>query len=258
MAHTLRGNFGRHSGFHHNAHPGGWWKFALVVLLTTAVGVTFIYSPLLRGSGRARGPVPAAPVTVGPAGPVAGESVTAPAQISPPSLAVGPAQSVPAPAVVDDAIQPTIPAAAADVQAGQEIRKVDFAALPILQTLARQLGGRIDNTGIIYADLTADGHEDVVVPITSDGTLGNLAFVVYTLSAGSPQTILIRLAGRERRGLVVTLDRGQLSETSGVYGPFDPNCCPDQIVRTYFRWDGQNLVIDRTNTITIPQGKQGD
>lgn len=85
---------------------------------------------------------------------------------------------------------------------------------------------------------------------------GNLAVVVITEKDGAPQVVLTRLAGRERRGLVLVLDRGYLTETSGIYGPSDANCCPSQLVKTYFRWDGNSLVVDHTDTIAIPQGKQ--
>ncbi len=261
MTQVIRGNFGKHSGFSHNAHPGGWWKFGLVALTTTAVGVIFVYSPLFRGSDRAAAPTFPALVTLGPTAPVTTEPVTVPAQteLRTLALAVELTQSTLVPTVVNEVRQLAIPApAAVDAQAGQGIRNVDFAALPVLQTLAQQLAGRIDRTQIKYSDLTGDGNEDAVVPITSNGTYGTLAFVVFTERAGAPQAILTRLAGRERRGLIATFDRGQLAETSGVYGPFDANCCPGQIVKTYFRWDGQNLVFDRTDSITIPQGKQAD
>jgi len=261
MAHAVGHNLGRHPRFSHNAHPGGWWKFGLVALIATAVGVVFVYSPLLRGADRFPTPAPAAPITLGPAVPAYSESATAPAQaeLAPPAAVVVPAQTVVAPTVANEARQLTIPAPAAVAEpADQNIRNVDLAALPVMQTLVRQLAGRIDKVQIKYADLTGDGNEDAVVPITSDGTYGNLAFVVFTERAGALQAILTRLAGRERRGLSVTFDQGQLAETSGVYGPFDANCCPGQIIKTYFRWDGQNLVFGRTDTITGPQGKQAN
>jgi hypothetical protein len=147
---------------------------------------------------------------------------------------------------------------ASQAQTGEDIRSIDFASVPAVQALASQLAGQVDKTQVNFADLTGDGSEEAVVPITSGGTFGNLAFVVLTEQAGAPEVILTRLAGQERRGLQVVIDGGQLSETSGVYGPSDANCCPGQIVKTYFRWDGNNLVPDRTETITIPQGKQAD
>jgi hypothetical protein len=127
-----------------------------------------------------------------------------------------------------------------------------------LRTLAQRLAGRIDKAGIAYVDVTGDGRNDAIVPITSDGTYGNLAFVVFRERNGEVESILTRLAGRERRGLVLTYDAGQVAETSGVYGPTDANCCPSQIQKTYFRWDGRALVQDRTETITIPKGPKAD
>lgn len=81
---------------------------------------------------------------------------------------------------------------------------------------------------------------------------------MLNVEKGVPQTILTKVAGRDRQGLVVSFDGGQLTETSAVYGTYDADCCPSQLIRTYYRWDGNALIVDRTNTITIPQGKQAD
>lgn len=246
-----------HSPNHDHPHGDGW-KFGLAALAMTAAGATFVYSPLLRNEGEEAGPptIPAVeflePVftrLVDPSEvvrqPVTTES-TAPAQVIPAELTAARQQAAVATASV------------APMQQTAGIRNIDFTALPTLQVLARQLGGRVDQAQVKYADLTRDGGEEAVVPITSDGTSGNLALVVFTMRAGGPAPILTRLAGRERRGLIATFDGNQVAETSGVYGPSDPNCCPSQLVKTYFRWDGQDLVVDRTQTITIPQGKLAD
>jgi hypothetical protein len=166
----------------------------------------------------------------------------APTQINLPSSAVASPQAVPVKVL-------TAPA---------DIRGIDLTGVTALQTLVRQHGGRIDRAGATYADLTNDGKEEAIVPITSDGTYGNLAFVVLKEQGGDLEPVLTRLAGRERRGLVMTFESGKLAETSGIYGPTDPNCCPGQIRKTYFRWNGAQLVEDRIETITIPRGPKAD
>ena len=256
MAHALRGNLGRHPGVHHNAQPEGWWKFALVALVATAVGVAFVYSPLLRGSNRTlpRAPSPSIDFTLEVRA-IAELVSVEPAAVTAAAPAVEPTQAT----VGNEASQlPAAPHTTVLSQPGTDIRNIDFAALPILQTLARQLAGRVDKAQITYADVTGDGNEDAIVPITSDGTYGNLAYVVFWERAGIPEPILTQLAGRERRGLILTFDRGQLAETSGIYGPNDANCCPGLIVKTYYRWEGHALAFDRMETITIPKGPKAD
>ena len=258
MAHAVGGNLRRHTGSH-GAHPDGWWRFALAALVAAGLGIAIANSPLFVGSDPADAPLPAAPVAVAPASPSSDAiPIPGPNVIRPPVAAMEPPLAVvgPAPQVETQPVVTAPPPAIAAV--GRGIRSVDFAGLPLLQALSGRLAGRVDKAAITFADLTGDGSEDAIVPITSDGTFGNLAVVVFTEKDGAPQAVLTRLAGRERRGLILVFERGVLTETSGLYGPFDANCCPSQLVKTYFRWDGSNLVVDHTDTLTAAPGKQAN
>lgn len=126
------------------------------------------------------------------------------------------------------------------------IRNVDFSSLPDTQALLQRLGsGQVAKDQILFWDVTGDRREDAIVPITSNGTLGNIAYLVYTLEAGKPQLILTRTMDRTTAsGLVMSTNAyGVLTETVGVYGNEDPLCCPSQLRITTFRWDGKALQV---------------
>lgn len=139
------------------------------------------------------------------------------------------------------------------------IRSLDFANDPTLQTTLRQIGsGSIDLQGIIYADLTGDGRDEAVVPITSGGTLGNVAYVVLTLKQDKAQQILTRRLERgSAGGLKMSIEDGKLQETTAVYGAEDPLCCPTTLKRTTFRWDGSQLQVEHEEQqVATPGPKQ--
>ena len=55
-----------------------------------------------------------------------------------------------------------------------------------------RLGGFGGVSGPIYADLTRDGRDDVLVPIASGGTAGIVAFYVYSYHFGGLRNLLVR------------------------------------------------------------------
>jgi hypothetical protein len=100
--------------------------------------------------------------------------------------------------------------------------------------------------------VTGDLREDAIVPVTSQGTLGNIGYVVYTLEGGKPHVVLTRTVDRtSASGLQMSTEDGVLLETRGVYGPDDPFCCPSQLRETTFRWDGSQLQVD--NEVLVQQ-----
>jgi hypothetical protein len=138
------------------------------------------------------------------------------------------------------------------------IRRLDLSAAPATQTLLRQLaGGAVDEPAIIYADLTGDLREEAVVPVTSQGTLGNIAYIVLRLNAGKPEPILTRMLDRSApSGLKMSVQDGILVESAGVYGSDDPFCCPSLLRVTSFHWDGALLQVEREERVAQPSAKQ--
>ena len=152
----------------------------------------------------------------------------------------------------NDAVEPTAPTSPADASA---IRQVDFRKTPDVQTLLRQLGSAtVDPDSIVYVDVTGDRREEAAVPIDSGGTLGNVAFLVFTLRSGTPSLILTRTVDSVS-GIVMFEEAGKLIETRGEFGPEDPFCCPSKLRRTTFRWDGSRLQVEGEAVIDNPAGR---
>ena len=144
-----------------------------------------------------------------------------------------------------DSTSPKPPSA--DVDA---IHAVDFAQESATKDLISKVGsGRVAQEAIVYADLTGDQKDEAIVPITSEGTLGNVAYIVHTMASGSPSAILTRTMDRSAAsGLRMTVEDGELIETVGVMGPTDPLCCPSELRSTTFRWDGSKLQVQNETT----------
>ncbi len=129
-----------------------------------------------------------------------------------------------------------------------DIRDVDFSEVPQVVDLLSG-GGEILPETIIYADLTGNGQDEAVVPIASGGTAGDIGFAVFALRNGALEELLAKAEGR----VALDVEEGQLVETQPIYGPDDPNCCPSQLKKIYYRWDGNALVPEREETIENPQ-----
>jgi hypothetical protein len=138
------------------------------------------------------------------------------------------------------------------------IRDFDPARAPPVQTLVQQIGGgEIDPREVVYADLTQDGRDEAIVPVSSGGTLGNLGYVVLTMRSGAPAALLTVVRDRNTiGGITLALEEGRLVKTVGRYGPEDPMCCPSVLVKTTYYWDGSTLQVEGEREITQPTQKQ--
>jgi hypothetical protein len=136
------------------------------------------------------------------------------------------------------------------------IRSVDFSQNADVQRLLGQSSsGKLEPSTIVYADVTGDLREEAVVPISSGGTLGNVAYLVFVNSAGGPRLVLTRTPDRgSAGGLQAAVEDGVLVETAAEYGPSDALCCPSVLKRTSFRWDGSMLQVQREERIQATPG----
>ena len=131
----------------------------------------------------------------------------------------------------------------------EAIHAVDFTTVPEMQrTIGRFSSAKLDERGIIYADLTGDRRDEAAVPVDSTGTMGNVAYLVFTMRSGRPALILERNID-SNSGLVMFVEDGTLIETRGEFGPEDPLCCPSKLRKTTFRWDGTNLQVAREEQV---------
>ena len=138
----------------------------------------------------------------------------------------------------------------------QAIRAVDLGQNPDVQRALAQAGsGRIEPSTIVYGDVTGDLREEALVPISSGGTLGNVAYLVFTSSGTNASLVLTRTPDRGNAGgLKMTIEDGVLVETAAEFGPSDPLCCPSVTSRTSFRWDGSKLQVLREDLIQATPG----
>jgi hypothetical protein len=123
-----------------------------------------------------------------------------------------------------------------------QIRDVALDDLPQVRQLIAATGGQFVQAGVLYADLTEDGAEDAVVPISSGGTRGDIAFVVLSPHGDAITTVLSVIP--EESSVSVAVVDGALASYEPVYGPEDPLCCPSELRTTVYAWDGERLVVE--------------
>ncbi len=134
-------------------------------------------------------------------------------------------------------LAPTVPAATPTP--GPDIRQDDLTLQPGLQEYLTTSGGVVTDDSISYADVTGDGVEDAVIPISSGGEGGNIAVIVYSYQPAG-LTELLRVT--TQTSLTVGLVDGGILVTEASYAPGDPFCCPTDLKTTTYRWNGSALV----------------
>jgi len=160
----------------------------------------------------------------------------------------------------DDAT-PTAPAATSTTAAAETpdpadagaIRTLDLEANADVQTLLTDTGGSYVQESVIYADITGDGIDDAIVPVASDGTLGNVAFVVLMLDGDDVETLLTEQP-EATNGMALRVEDGNLVLSEAAPGPDDPSCCPSMLRETTYVWNGAALAIESEVTIPNPDG----
>lgn len=122
---------------------------------------------------------------------------------------------------------------------GQDIRQEDLAAQAGLRDFINTAGGEVDTARITYLDLTEDAIDDAIVPISSGGEGGDIAVFVFGYQDGA-LTELLHVNASDS-SLVADTQDGALRITEPVYAEGDPLCCPSQLRRTTYLWDGARL-----------------
>ena len=154
------------------------------------------------------------------------------------------------------ATRPASPAATSSAVATPAlgIRTLDLSRAPDVQALVASTGGAYVQSGVIYADLTGDAIDDAVVPISSGGTLGDVAFLVLALSGTGTKTLLKVAPTDGAGGVSVAVVAGKPVMTRPLYGPEDPNCCPSALRKTTYAWDGAAFKEESVTTEVNPAG----
>lgn len=131
--------------------------------------------------------------------------------------------------------------------ATSDIRTVDFTTQPGMQSFLATNGGEVDTTRIIYVDLTSDGLEDAVVPVSSGGEGGDIAVFVYG-SDGSGVVELLKVEPQVSTSVNAIVVGDTLQVNEPVYSADDPMCCPSQVKTTTYAWDGSQLAVSNEET----------
>jgi len=127
------------------------------------------------------------------------------------------------------------------------IRQADLMTQPELVDFLSTSGGAIDGTRVAYLDLTEDGEEEAVIPIGSGGEGGDIAVFVYGYQEGQLAELLRVLP--EGSSLSAEAGEGALVIIQPVFGEGDPLCCPSQLRRTTYEWDGTALSVADDETV---------
>ena len=127
---------------------------------------------------------------------------------------------------------------------------LDLRSQPDVRAFAQRLHGEVAPEAIIYADLTGDGVDDAVVPVSSGGTQGDLGFIVLDYVDGRLKALLSEApVGGEVRVAVVS---GRLVETLPVYEDADQPGFPSKVKNIYYTWNGSRFAIDHEEVAPNP------
>ena len=134
------------------------------------------------------------------------------------------------------------------------IRSVDLQNAAVVSGFVDEIGGTYVQANVLYADVTGDAVEDAVIPLSSGGTLGDVAFIVATLEGEDDVAEALAIDAREF-GVSVRIEDGKLIATEPVPGPDDPECCPSQVRTTTYAGDGRTgLTVESSVVEGNPAG----
>lgn len=151
----------------------------------------------------------------------------------------------PAATVAEMTATPTQAVATATATPPPDIQQEDLTEQPGLRDFLASAGGEVDPDRNIYVDLTGDGVDEAVVPVSSGGEGGDIAVFVFGYGADGLQLLL----QAESRRISAAVEGGQLVTAEPVYGPGDPFGDPSQLLRRYYRWNGNELEIEREEQV---------
>lgn len=134
-----------------------------------------------------------------------------------------------------------------------DIRAINLEDVGDVKNLVEDKNGTFVQGTVIYADITGDGAEEAVVPVASDGTAGNAAFIVLMAQDGGTRTLLTG-EPETNGGMSISVEDGKVVQREAVPGPDDPECCPSYLRETIYAWNGAALAIEDVRTLPNPGG----
>ena len=146
--------------------------------------------------------------------------------------------------------KPSTTSPAATSSPSTNIRAVDLANQPDVKDFAQRLGGEVAPEEVVFADLTGDGRDDAVVPVSSGGTQGDLGFIVIGYLDGNLKALLTDGPGGGE--VKVAVMDGRLVVTLPVYAEGDTSGFPSNIKNVYYAWKVDHFVVDHEEVLSGP------
>ena len=156
-------------------------------------------------------------------------------------------------ATVTSTLQPTaVPTVPQDTPTpSPDIHQDDLTQRTGLQDFLTASGGVVVPNSTLYADVTKDGVDDAIVPVSSGGEGGNIALFVYSYQ---PSGLVELLRVQPEIRLQAVVNSGSLIVTEPVYGPGDPFGFPSKLKVTTYEWNGTGLAVANEETKPSDQG----
>lgn len=134
------------------------------------------------------------------------------------------------------------------------IRSIDLESTPPVQSEIARLGASYVQANVLYADVTGDGVEDAIVPLSSGGTLGDVAVIVVTPANDGDGVEEILTIDSDGFGISAHVLDGNLVTYEPMPGPDDPLCCPSEIRTTTYVGDGGTGLAVLSTVVGPPDG----
>lgn len=99
---------------------------------------------------------------------------------------------------------------------------------------------------IIFGDLTQDGIDEAVVPVSSGGTAGDTAYAVFSVQNNKLTKLFYNLNTYQ---VILKIEDGQLIEQTPIFTENDANCCPSFHRYTYYKYNKENNKMEIAKTI---------
>jgi hypothetical protein len=146
--------------------------------------------------------------------------------------------------------EPSATSPAATSSPSTDIRAVDLANQPDVKDFAQRLSGEVVPEEVVYTDLTGDGLDDAIVPVSSGGTQGDVGLIVVGYLNGKLKALFSDApAGGEVR---VAVTDGRLVVTLPLYAEGDTSGFPSNIKNVYYAWKTDHFVIDHEEVLSGP------
>jgi hypothetical protein len=131
-----------------------------------------------------------------------------------------------------------------------DIREADLATQPEVLEAIEETGAVFIQEDVIYTDLTNDGFDEAVVPLSSEGTAGYVGFLAYMVNGDLVELMLQEYPGSGSAQIEVQGDKLLMIEAAP--GPDDPECCPSYLQTTTYAWNGTALAVESVTTDPNP------